>query len=127
MLPLKSLFTALILLNASRLSAGEVLVECEKVEHRGGDLYTFYISVDHADEGWKHYANRFELLNEKKQIFATRVLRHPHVKQRPFTRDITVKLNDTISNFTARGHDSVHGYGEETQCNLQELINYAKN
>ncbi len=127
MLPLKSLITAIILLNSSCLFAGEVLVNCEKVLHRGGDLYTFYISVSHEDEGWEHYANRFELLNEEKQIFATRVLRHPHVNQQSFTRDITIMLKQPISEFIVRAHDSVHGYGSETQCNLQELLNHAKN
>lgn len=127
MLPLKSVFTAIILLNTSLLFAGEVVVKCEKVEHFNGDMYWFYISIDHGDKGWDHYANRVELLNEKKQIFATRVFRHPHVKQRPFTRDVAVRLKKPIENFTVRGHDLVHGYGPETQCNLQELLNHAKN
>ena len=127
MLPLKHSITLLLLLISSLVKAAEVEVKCEKVEHRGGDLFTFYISVDHNDENWEHYVDRFELLNEKGKIFAVRVLRHPHVNQRPFTRSVTTMLKEPLNKFSARGHDLVHGYGPATQCNLEELLDNVQN
>ncbi|MFP8876708.1 MAG: hypothetical protein VCB99_07300 [Myxococcota bacterium] len=72
----------------------------------------FTVSVKHADSGWKHYANRWEVLGPGDEVLATRTLRHPHVGEQPFTRKLPrVKLPATLTTVRIRAHDLVHGYG----------------
>lgn len=72
----------------------------------------FDVTVRHADEGWEHYANRWEVLSPAGEILATRVLAHPHDDEQPFTRSLTnVSIPDDLSEVIVRAHDLVHGYG----------------
>jgi hypothetical protein len=74
--------------------------------------YAFSVSVRHADEGWSHYADRYEVLAPDGRVLATRVLRHPHVKEQPVTRDLDgVRIPAGIEEVRVRAHDLVHGYG----------------
>ena len=74
----------------------------------------FLVEVRHADEGWKHYADRWEVLSPDGEVLATRVLRHPHVDEQPFTRALeAVRIPVGIERVKIRAHDSVHGYGGE--------------
>ena len=52
-----------------------------------GENFRFSVTVEHADEGWDHYADRWEVVSEDgKTVYGTRVLAHPHVNEQPFTR-----------------------------------------
>ena len=71
-----------------------------------------WATVKHADEGWDHYANRWDVLGPDGEVIAKRVLRHPHVKQQPFTRALEgVAIPEDVSEVTIRANDSVHGLG----------------
>ena len=75
-------------------------------------ICTFKVTVNHADEGWSHYADRWEVVAPGGEILAARVLRHPHVGEQPFTRTLTnVPIPASVTEVTIRAHDSVHGYG----------------
>ena len=72
----------------------------------------FDVTVRHADEGWEHYANRWEVLSPAGEILATRVLAHPHDNEQPFTRSLTnVSIPEGLSEVILRAHDLVHGHG----------------
>jgi hypothetical protein len=82
------------------------------VEREADGRYTFEVEVRHADEGWQHYADRWEIVDEGDHILATRVLRHPHVTEQPFRRALAgVEIPSETTTVTVRAHDSVHGYG----------------
>jgi hypothetical protein len=73
---------------------------------------TFVVTVRHADIGWKHYADRFEVLGPDGEILATRVLKHPHVHEQPFTRALrAAEIPEGIDVVVIRAHDSKHGDG----------------
>ncbi|WP_072679428.1 hypothetical protein [Arcobacter sp. LA11] len=73
---------------------------------------TFFVTIKHEDTGWKHFANRYEILTPDRKIIATRILHHPHVDEQPFTRSISnVKIPKNINSVIIRAHDLVHGYG----------------
>jgi hypothetical protein len=73
---------------------------------------TFQVTVSHADQGWSHYADRWEVLAPGGEILATRVLQHPHVREQPFTRALRdVPIPASVTEVTIRAHDSVHGFG----------------
>jgi hypothetical protein len=77
---------------------------------RGG--YDFAVTVTHGDTGWKHYADRWDILDGDGKILGTRTLHHPHVNEQPFTRSLFgVKIPDHVREVTVRAGDSVHEYG----------------
>jgi hypothetical protein len=68
--------------------------------------------VLHKDEGWKHYANKWDVVAPDDSVLGTRTLYHPHVNEQPFTRSLSgVKIPTGIDRVTIRAHDSVHEYG----------------
>lgn len=86
------------------------------VKQSGKNKYDFRVTVRHADEGWDHYANKWDVAAPDGMVLGTRVLYHPHVDEQPFTRSLSgVNIPDTIDTVTIRAHDSVHQYGGETK------------
>jgi hypothetical protein len=73
---------------------------------------TFTATVRHADQGWSHYADAWEVVAPDGRILGTRVLQHPHVEEQPVTRDLRdVAVPADVGSVRIRAHDSVHGYG----------------
>jgi len=92
--------------------AGEADVVDARVTRANDGTYRFDVSVLHADEGWDHYANAFEILDADGNVLGTRTLLHPHVGEQPFTRSLTgVHIPEGLTKVTARANDSVHGTG----------------
>jgi len=80
-----------------------------------GEGYRFAVTVAHADEGWDHYADRFEILTPAGEILGVRTLHHPHVDEQPFTRSLSgVIVPDDLDRIVVRARDSVHGYGGQS-------------
>ena len=100
--------------------AGEADVMDVKVTREGQGSYRFDVSVQHADTGWQHYADKWEVLTPDGDILGVRTLMHPHVNEQPFTRSLSgVNIPATIRQVIVRAHDSVHGYGgKELSVNL---------
>lgn len=72
----------------------------------------FTVTVLHTDEGWDHYADRWQVLGPDGEVLGTRTLLHPHEHEQPFTRSLEgVAIPPDIDHVTLRAHDSVHGDG----------------
>ena len=112
-------FTALAIVFAAawpgEAAAGKASV-VKATASRGADgSYSFTATVAHADTGWKHYANKFEILTPDGKVLHTRVLYHPHVDEQPFTRGSgNVKIPTGITSVIVRAWDNVHMAGEKT-------------
>jgi len=92
--------------------AGEADVVDVSVTAKDGGSYRFDVTVRHADEGWDHYADRFEIVGPDGKVLGTRTLFHPHVNEQPFTRSLSgVAIPDNVDRVTVRAGDSVHGLG----------------
>ena len=97
---------------AAALHAGEadvlkVVVSCDKQTR-----CSFDVTVKHDDDGWDHYANRWEVVSPGGVVLATRKLLHPHDGEQPFTRSLrNVKIPAELDEVVIRAHDLVHGYG----------------
>ncbi|MEP4380776.1 MAG: hypothetical protein ABJ215_11105 [Alphaproteobacteria bacterium] len=90
--------------------AGEADVTAVAV--RSGSTYSFNVTVRHADEGWDHYANRWEVVRMDGAVIATRELAHPHVNEQPFTRSLSgVRIPAGTKEVRLRANDKVHGLG----------------
>lgn len=103
--------TAAVLVAASTAIAGEADVVDVKVTASGAD-FRFEVTVAHADEGWDHYADRWEVIGPGGEVLAVRVLAHPHENEQPFTRSLPgVEIAPEVRRVRVRAHDSVHGEG----------------
>lgn len=91
--------------------AGEADVVDVKITG-SGERFNFSVTLKHADEGWDHYADKWEVVGLDGTIYGTRVLAHPHVDEQPFTRSLSgVEIPAGIGKVTIRAGDSVHGFG----------------
>lgn len=103
-------------LAASVVYAGEADVVDVSVKQTGENVFSFSVTVRHQDEGWDHYANKWDVIAPDGTVLGTRTLHHPHETEQPFTRSLSgVKIPQNIDTVTIRAHDSVHQYGGETK------------
>ncbi len=92
--------------------AGEADVLGVLYRQASDGTYTFDVTVRHADTGWDHYADRWEIVAPDGTVLATRVLAQPHVDEQPFTRSLSgIEIAEDIAEVTVRAHDSEHGHG----------------
>lgn len=101
------------LLAAPVALAGEADVVGVDMRPDGAGTYRFDVTVRHADTGWDHYANAWEVLTpDGKTVLGTRTLLHPHETEQPFTRSLSgVRIPAGVTEVIVRARDSVHGVG----------------
>ena len=106
------------LLSAAGAGAGEadvlsVDVDCKAPKQgQAVSICRIWVKLQHADTGWKHYANRYDVLDMQGNLIASRVLRHPHVDEQPFRRRLgPIAILREVENVKVRAHDLVHGLG----------------
>jgi len=112
--PIAALIAALVLalLPLNGVVAGEADVVEAKAAREGDGTWRFDVTVRHADTGWDHYADRWQVETPDGRVLGTRVLLHPHETEQPFTRALGgVVVPDEVAEVVIRAHDSVHGDG----------------
>lgn len=96
----------------SLAKAGEADVLNVVAKQTAPGIFSFNVTVKHDDDGWDHYADKWDILDPDGNILGTRVLHHPHDNEQPFTRSLSsVDISDEIQSVIVRAHDSVHAYG----------------
>jgi hypothetical protein len=104
------LFCAVIFSPA--LFAGKADVLNVKVYCPIPESCTFNVTVQHADTGWKHYANQWDVVAPDGKVLGSRVLYHPHVNEQPFTRSLSnVQIPTGTKKVIVRARDLKHGWG----------------
>ena len=107
-----AILAALAAICAGPVAAGEADVVDVVATKQGGDRYEFSVTLRHADEGWDHYADAWEVLSLDRKALGTRTLYHPHVNEQPFTRSLSgVAVGAGTTVVIIRAHDKAHGYG----------------
>lgn len=91
--------------------AGEADVVSGSITSLGEGRYRIDATVLHEDEGWDHYADRWDVLAADGRVLGSRELAHPHENEQPFTRSLTLSLPEGVSVIRLQAHDSVHGLG----------------
>ena len=105
---MKTLVMFLLSLSLPAL-AGEVAIREVRVECPSS--CTFAVTLEHADEGWSHYANQWDVLTLDGRLLKSRVLYHPHDDEQPFTRSLSgVLVPPGVRQVKIRARDSKHGY-----------------
>ena len=92
--------------------AGEADVVGVAAKKMRDGSYRFDVTVRHADTGWKHYADRWDVIGPGGKVLGVRTLLHPHDNEQPFTRSLSpVRVPSGVRRVTVRAHDKVHGLG----------------
>ena len=92
--------------------AGEADVIQVKIVTLGDNSFQFDVTLSHGDEGWAHYADKWDIVGPDGTVIGTRTLHHPHVNEQPFTRSLSgITIGKGIGKVMVRAHDSVHEYG----------------
>jgi len=109
------LYLAAALGAALPAAAGEADVVGVVVHREGPGTYAFDVTVRHADTGWDHYADAWEVvLPDGKTVLATRTLLHPHETEQPFTRSERIRIPAGVTRVQVRAGDNVAGMGGNT-------------
>ncbi|MEE9453870.1 MAG: hypothetical protein V3V13_05735 [Paracoccaceae bacterium] len=90
----------------STLSAGEVEI-LDVVATQSNGTWHFAVTVKHADTGWDHYADGWEVLTLEGTSLGYRTLAHPHVNEQPFTRALGgINIPEGITDVMIRARDT---------------------
>ncbi len=105
----KSLVLAGLLLSTSVFANDVEIIKVVLTKNTG--TWRVDVTLKHADEGWKHYADGWRLVDEKGNEIGKRTLYHPHVNEQPFTRSLSgfvMPGNKKI--IFVEAHDLKHGW-----------------
>ena len=116
------LFLTLLLLSAIPVAADSesfqtdtdfAQVEKIRMVYRSNGHWDVYVTVRHNDQGWDHYADRWQVIDEKTgDVLVERILAHPHDNEQPFTRSLSgLVIPEGIRNLRIRSSCPQHGYG----------------
>ncbi|MGB5225081.1 MAG: hypothetical protein WBN45_02480 [Arenicellales bacterium] len=107
------LLITILLSYSSTAVAGQARIIDVSVTNNNGS-FRFDVTLEHADSGWDHYADGWEVVSPAGDVLGKRVLAHPHVNEQPFTRSLSgVQIPQNVKTVSIRAHDSVHGYNKE--------------
>lgn len=94
------------------VTAGEADIVAATASQSTDGTWQFDVTVAHADEGWDHYADAFDVMTLDGVLLGQRILLHPHVSEQPFTRSLRgVVIDPAVAHVKVVARDSVHGYG----------------
>ncbi|WP_424975561.1 hypothetical protein [Dinoroseobacter sp. S124A] len=103
------LATGLSLASGAALASPSVIERAEA--QRSGDSYRISVTLSHADTGWDHYADGWEVQTPDGTVIGSRVLYHPHVNEQPFTRSLSgVIVPPGVTELVIRARCNVDGY-----------------
>lgn len=104
---------ALLVVSTSVLSiAGEADVVGVDIRQSGPETFSFEVTVRHDDQGWQHYADRWDVVGPDGTVLGSRKLLHPHDTEQPFTRGLSgVRIPRSVPQVSVRAHDTQHALG----------------
>ncbi len=111
---MRRIILSLLLMSISAI-ANDVEVVKATIDALGDGRYRVNVTLSHADTGWDHYADRWDVLDENGKLLGSRTLHHPHVDEQPFTRSLTLTIPASVREITIVAHDSVHKLSDSSQ------------
>ena len=97
---------ALLSVFAPVTEAGEVEIVVAAARQEADGAYRFSVTLRHADTGWDHYADKWDVVAPDGTVLGARVLLHPHQDEQPFTRGLSgVRVPKGVKRVAIRAHD----------------------
>lgn len=116
---LKHALTLAFITLAGAVWAGEARVVDARLTQIGTS-WRADVTVAHADTGWDHYADGWDVRSMDGTELGYRKLHHPHVTEQPFTRSLSgITIPDGTTEVRVRAHDSVHGWGPDVIVSVE--------
>lgn len=112
-----SMFASSVFASKFDIDTYSTSIEFAQVTHvvatqRASGNWCFDTSIRHNDQGWEHYADRWEVLDLAGNQLGYRTLGHPHDNEQPFTRSrCKIKIPAEISKVVVRAKCNKHGFG----------------
>jgi len=109
-----TLLCLLFFIGFNTAQAGSVTILAVDLRNSSGNWWTTNATIEHEDTGWEHYADSWRVVDERGNVLGTKVLRHPHVNEQPFTRgtaDINIPKETDVIYIEA--HDTQHGWSNK--------------
>ena len=79
-----------------------------------GSTWTFSVTIRHADTGWDHYADGWEVITADGMRLGHRELLHPPVDEQPFTRPLSgVVIPKGVSTVYVRASCNTTGWSSK--------------
>lgn len=76
--------------------------------------WTFHVTLQHHDTGWKHYADDWRIVDPKGRVLGNREMWHPHVGEKTFTRSLAGVLIPRGTHIIyIEAHDKTHGWSKQ--------------
>ena len=102
----------LALIISSNAFADDVRIKKASFHLEQDGIWTVSVTLRHLDEGWKHYADEWRVVNaDNGKVLGARKLLHPHVNEQPFTRSLSnVPIPAEVRHVYIEAHDKVHGW-----------------
>jgi len=77
--------------------------------------WCIYTTVRHNDEGWDHFANAWQVVDQDGNELAWRLLAHPHDDEQPFERDkCRINIPQHVTKVVVQAKCNVHGFGGQS-------------
>lgn len=107
----KTIAVVAVLICAATVATSDP-INVEAVQARKqGDAWTFSVTLRHADAGWDHYADGWEVRAPDGTVLGYRELLHPHDNEQPFTRSLGgIEVLSDLDRVIVRAHCSVDGW-----------------
>lgn len=120
-LPLLSSLIFLIVCSAA--NSGDIKILAVDLNNSNNNIWLVKVTLEHTDTGWDHYADSWQIEDEKGNVLGYRLLQHPHVNEQPFTRSLTgVEIPEDITTLYIKAHDKVHGWTKNSlRVNLNNV------
>ena len=101
-----------LLLSSSVLASNVEIVNVVLTKSSG--MWRANVTLNHADTGWKHYADAWRLVDEKGNEISKRTLFHPHVDEQPFTRSLSrIQIPENTKIIFIEAHDLNRGWSPD--------------
>ena len=108
----KNLIVMSLLLTTSVFASDVEIVKVVLTKHTG--TWRADVTLNHADTGWKHYADAWRLVDVKGNEIGKRTLYHPHVSEQPFTRSLSsFQIPADKKIIFVEAHDLKHGWSPD--------------
>ena len=112
---LKTVLTLALVSSAQIAAADNAVIENVRASQANG-LWTFDVTISHADEGWNHFADAWRILDGSGNQIAIRELIHPHVDAQPLTRSLSgVAIPDGLTEVGVQARDTVSGWSKQIE------------
>ena len=85
---MRILLLFLLIISSSISIASDANIIKASAELTSAQKFNISVTLEHADDGWDHYANAWRVYSVEGELIGERVLHHPHVNEQPFTRTL---------------------------------------